>query len=128
LQVPFSATTRDLVLDKLSDMNFVQELCDEMYNLFKVRSTFLTTRTVFLKRYSVNAVFFLDLQQDKGFDRHMFEKQMSVMRGQILNLSQVSYFSSSHIGSYCLLVLLNRDIASYCNDVLSVVEPEPQEP
>ncbi len=37
LQVPFSATTRDLVLDKLSDMNFVQELCDEMYNLFKVR-------------------------------------------------------------------------------------------
>lgn len=25
---------------------------------------------------------------DKGFDRHMFEKQMSVMRGQILNLTQ----------------------------------------
>lgn len=28
------------------------------------------------------------LQQDKGFDRHLFEKQMSVMRGQILNLTQ----------------------------------------
>lgn len=28
------------------------------------------------------------LQMDKGFDRHMFEKQMSVMRGQILNLTQ----------------------------------------
>ena len=28
------------------------------------------------------------LQTDKGFDRQMFEKQMSVMRGQILNLSQ----------------------------------------
>lgn len=27
-------------------------------------------------------------QQDKGFDRHMFERQMSVMRGQILNLTQ----------------------------------------
>jgi phosphatidylinositol 4-kinase type 2 len=27
-------------------------------------------------------------QTDKGFDRHLFEKQMSVMRGQILNLSQ----------------------------------------
>lgn len=30
----------------------------------------------------------LQLQMDKGFDRHMFEKQMSVMRGQILNLTQ----------------------------------------
>ena len=27
-------------------------------------------------------------QTDKGFDRHLFEKQMSVMRGQILNLTQ----------------------------------------
>lgn len=28
------------------------------------------------------------LQRDKGFDRHLFERQMSVMRGQILNLTQ----------------------------------------
>ena len=28
------------------------------------------------------------LQQDKGFDRALFERQMSVMRGQILNLCQ----------------------------------------
>lgn len=28
------------------------------------------------------------LQQDKGFDRHNFDRQMSVMRGQILNLQQ----------------------------------------
>lgn len=28
------------------------------------------------------------LQQDKGFDKGLFEKQMSVMRGQILNLTQ----------------------------------------
>ena len=34
------------------------------------------------------------LQQDKGFDRHMYEKQMSVMRGQILNLTQVKHFKS----------------------------------
>lgn len=58
---PFSPETRDLILEKLADMNFVQDLCDDMYNLYKT---------------------------DKGFDRHMFEKQMSVMRGQILNLSQ----------------------------------------
>ena len=29
-----------------------------------------------------------ELGTDKGFDRSMFEKQMSVLRGQILNLSQ----------------------------------------
>ena len=27
-------------------------------------------------------------QTDKGFDRHLYERQMSVMRGQILNLTQ----------------------------------------
>ena len=35
-QVPFSEHTRDLVLDKLSDMNFVQDLCDDMHSLFEV--------------------------------------------------------------------------------------------
>merc|ERR1712088_1297681 len=60
-KVPFSHETRDLVLEKLSDMNFVQEICDDLHTLFET---------------------------DKGFDRLMFEKQMSVMRGQILNLSQ----------------------------------------
>ncbi|XP_063231558.1 phosphatidylinositol 4-kinase type 2-alpha isoform X2 [Bacillus rossius redtenbacheri] len=60
-KVPFSPEIRELVLPQLSDMNFVQDLCDDLYLLFK---------------------------QDKGFDRHLFEKQMSVMRGQILNLTQ----------------------------------------
>lgn len=36
-KVSFSQETRDLVLPLLSDMNFVQELCDDMYNLFQVR-------------------------------------------------------------------------------------------
>lgn len=58
---PFSNSIKELVLPKLADMNFVQELCDELYLLFEL---------------------------DKGFDRHLYEKQMSVMRGQILNLSQ----------------------------------------
>lgn len=60
-KVPFSDEIKSLVLPKLSDMNFVQELCSELYELFKT---------------------------DKGFDRNLFEKQMSVMRGQILNLTQ----------------------------------------
>ncbi|XP_054262513.1 phosphatidylinositol 4-kinase type 2-alpha isoform X1 [Macrosteles quadrilineatus] len=60
-KVPFSQETKDLVLPHLSDMNFVQDMCDDLHQLFK---------------------------QDKGFDRHLFEKQMSVMRGQILNLTQ----------------------------------------
>lgn len=42
-------------------MNFVQDLCEDLYELFKT---------------------------DKGFDKATFENQMSVMRGQILNLTQ----------------------------------------
>lgn len=60
-KIPFSNEIKQLVLPQLSDMNFVEELCDELYELFRV---------------------------DKGFDKHVFEKQMSVMRGQILNLTQ----------------------------------------
>ncbi|NXL20262.1 P4K2B kinase, partial [Setophaga kirtlandii] len=60
-KVPFSQETRDLVLPRLSDMNFVQDLCEDLYELFKT---------------------------DRGFDKATFENQMSVMRGQILNLTQ----------------------------------------
>ena len=38
-KVPFSSHIRDMVLPKLSDMNFVQDLCDDLYNLFKVTAT-----------------------------------------------------------------------------------------
>ncbi|XP_055387595.1 phosphatidylinositol 4-kinase type 2-alpha [Condylostylus longicornis] len=60
-KVPFSNETKNLVLAPLSDMNFVEEICNELYVLFK---------------------------QDKGFDKSLYERQMSVMRGQILNLTQ----------------------------------------
>ncbi|KAJ1526368.1 hypothetical protein ONE63_009514 [Megalurothrips usitatus] len=60
-KVPFSQAIGDQLLPLIGDMNYVQDLCDDLYHLFK---------------------------QDKGFDRHLFERQMSVMRGQILNLKQ----------------------------------------
>jgi len=60
-KVPFSQETKDLLLPKVSDMNFVQDLCDDLQKLFRT---------------------------DRGWDKSMFEKQMSVLRGQILNLSQ----------------------------------------
>uniref|UniRef100_W8B5C4 Phosphatidylinositol 4-kinase type 2 n=1 Tax=Ceratitis capitata TaxID=7213 RepID=W8B5C4_CERCA len=60
-KVPFSEETKNHVLPLLSDMNYVEEICNDLYYLF---------------------------QQDKGFDRRLFERQMSVMRGQILNLTQ----------------------------------------
>lgn len=60
-KIPFSAETKRLVYAKLIDMNFVQDLCDELYQVFS---------------------------KDGGFDKHMFERQMSVLRGQILNLTQ----------------------------------------
>lgn len=58
-RVPFSQEIKDLVLPLIEDMNFVEELIDDLRNLFKA---------------------------DKGFDSHMFERQMGVMHGQILNL------------------------------------------
>ena len=33
---PFSQEIKDLILPLLSDMNFVQELCNDLYELFKV--------------------------------------------------------------------------------------------
>ncbi|CAB3982769.1 Phosphatidylinositol 4-kinase type 2-beta [Paramuricea clavata] len=58
---PFSDEIRELVLNKLENMDFVQDLVDDIYQLFK---------------------------EDRGFDRSLFEKQMNVMRGQILNLTE----------------------------------------
>lgn len=61
-KTPFSEEIKSLVLPLLSDMNFVQhEICDEIQRLFS---------------------------QDKNYDRRLVEKQLSVMRGQILNLAQ----------------------------------------
>ncbi|CAF0829835.1 unnamed protein product [Rotaria sp. Silwood1] len=61
-KTPFSDEIKSLVLPLLSDMNFVQhELCDEIQRLFS---------------------------QDKNYDRRVVERQLSVMRGQILNLAQ----------------------------------------
>lgn len=60
-QKPFSDEIKDLVLPKISDLNFVENLTKQLHELFS---------------------------RDKGFDNSMFERQMSVMRGQMLNLSQ----------------------------------------
>ena len=35
-KTPFSEEIKDLVLPQLSDMNFVQDLCDELFELFRV--------------------------------------------------------------------------------------------
>ncbi|XP_059803090.1 phosphatidylinositol 4-kinase type 2-alpha [Hypanus sabinus] len=60
-KIPFSQEIKDLVLPKISDPNFVKDLEEDLYDLFK---------------------------EDPGFDRGQFYKQISVMRGQILNLTQ----------------------------------------
>lgn len=60
-KIPFTEETRKTYYSLLTDMNFVQELCDELYLVFS---------------------------KDRGFDKSMFERQMSVLRGQILNLTQ----------------------------------------
>ena len=59
-KIPFSQETRDQILPLISDMSFVEEICKELETLFRI---------------------------DSGFDKRLFERQMSVLRGQILNLS-----------------------------------------
>ncbi|KAE8590644.1 hypothetical protein XENTR_v10018140 [Xenopus tropicalis] len=60
-KIQFSQEIKDLILPKISDPNFVKDLEEDLYELFK---------------------------RDPGFDRGQFRKQIAVMRGQILNLTQ----------------------------------------
>ncbi|XP_075468483.1 phosphatidylinositol 4-kinase type 2-alpha [Ascaphus truei] len=60
-KVQFSQEIKELILPKISDPNFVKDLEEDLYELFK---------------------------KDPGFDRGQFHKQIAVMRGQILNLAQ----------------------------------------
>ena len=46
-KVPFSNETKELILPQLSDMNFVQELCDELYESFKVFIIFILITLTF---------------------------------------------------------------------------------
>eukprot|EP00053_Salpingoeca_punica_P007077 m.65457 g.65457 ORF g.65457 m.65457 type:complete len:409 (+) comp13985_c0_seq1:176-1402(+) len=56
-----SAETRDKLMPLLDDDDFVEELVDQLFVLFS---------------------------QDPGFSKSLFEEQMGVMRGQILNLKK----------------------------------------
>ena len=58
---PFAQETKDLLLHKLKDLQLIQDILDELYELFKL---------------------------DQGFDKDRFFRQSSVIRGQILNLCQ----------------------------------------
>ncbi|VDN51489.1 unnamed protein product [Dracunculus medinensis] len=58
---PFSEEIVDLVLPFLDNVNCVKELCNDLKKLFK---------------------------EDLGFDKKIFELQLSVMRGQIFNLCE----------------------------------------
>jgi phosphatidylinositol 4-kinase type 2 len=43
---PFSDVTRELVLPQLSDQNFVQDLCDDLYQLLKVCHIYYLKRII----------------------------------------------------------------------------------
>jgi len=59
-QKPFSEETIQLVMHKISDLGFVEELVDDLKEIFSM---------------------------DKDFSEKKFEKQMAVVRGQALNLA-----------------------------------------
>jgi phosphatidylinositol 4-kinase type 2 len=79
---PFSDEIKRLILPQISDANFIQNLCDDLYILFEVCKLIIERKMNFITYWFYNS------QNDKGFDRQLHESQMSVMRGQILNLKQ----------------------------------------
>lgn len=111
-KVSFSQEIKDLILPKISDPNFVKDLEEDLYELFKVTtstraSTFVISRLLLLSKLftwdimgwivgqkssrptatlvptgRVYLLLFLS-QKDPGFDRGQFHKQIAVMRGQV---------------------------------------------
>lgn len=59
-KVPFSADTQEQILPLLSDMNFVQDICDDLYDLFKV--LLLRWRTEFSIHFETLMIFILKLK------------------------------------------------------------------
>lgn len=58
-KVPFSEETRNLILPYISDMNFVQDLCEDLHELFKVNE-FLVT---YCRKWNliIEEIFLIDL-------------------------------------------------------------------
>lgn len=90
-KIPFSNAIKNHVLPLLSDMNFVEELCSDLYELFK---------------------------QDKGFDKRLFERQMAVMRGQILNLTQALKDNKSPVQLVQMPAVI---VERWVNDIQSLI-------
>ena len=82
---PFSEETIDRFLPLLDDTVFVKELGEELKNAFKVRSSLGSVK---FRRPIQKPMKKASFQHDKGFDKKMFENQLSVMRGQIFNLRE----------------------------------------
>ena len=47
-KTPFSTEIKDLILPLISDMNVVQDLCDELYTIFKVTMLFVLNANTLL--------------------------------------------------------------------------------
>ncbi|CAI4225637.1 unnamed protein product [Auanema sp. JU1783] len=60
-RIPFSDEIINLLFPLLNNTEFVKELGEDLRNIFKI---------------------------DRGFDKHLFERQLSVLRGQIFNLRE----------------------------------------
>lgn len=73
---PFTDETIEKILPLLDNAEFVRSLGEDLRQIFKVWNR------------SILPINDLSFQKDKGFDKKLFEKQLSVMRGQIFNLRE----------------------------------------
>ncbi|NWW37603.1 P4K2B kinase, partial [Panurus biarmicus] len=77
-KVPFSQETRDLVLPRLSDMNFVQDLCEDLYELFKVNQILNLTQALKDEKSPIQLV---------QMPRVIVERSSTGSQGRIVHLS-----------------------------------------
>lgn len=85
-KVCFSQEIRELVLPKLCDPNFIKDLEEDLYELFKVLLECEDPEDAEWVTLVFGSEHFYVLhvsQKDPGFDRGQFYKQAAVMRGQV---------------------------------------------
>lgn len=75
-KLPFSDEIIEKILPLLDNTDFVRELGNDLKRIFEVSWSFYAQ------------VVSSNLQSDPGFDKKLFAKQLSVMRGQIFNLRE----------------------------------------
>lgn len=109
-KVPFSQETRDLVLSRISDMNFVQDLCEDLYEMFKVGNlvyqySYHSVQWICYKRVALAVVYLETRLLGQGFSWLSFQFLLASWSlaccQHTKTLKEVASLNSSHFKLHC---------------------------